>query len=184
VALVLGHLRPYTPAMSTHISEQTTIVDPSTEILGTVEGIFITPEARGPIHAVERVRAVEGRGLEGDRYHAGIGTYSQTPGTGRQMTLIDAAALDALQAEHGIALAPGASRRNLVVRGADLDALIGRRFWIGEVLCEGMRACPPCGHLETLAGPGVAKALIGRGGLRAEIRRSGTIRVGDAIRSA
>lgn len=168
--------------MSTHTPEQTATIDPSSDLLGTVEGIYTTPEARGAMRALESVRAVEGRGLEGDRYFARIGTYSQTPGTGRQVTLIDAAALEALQAEHGITLAPGASRRNLVVRGVDLDGLIGKRFWIGEALCEGMRACPPCGHLESLAGPGVAKALLGRGGLRAEIRQSGTIRVGDKIK--
>jgi MOSC domain-containing protein YiiM len=170
--------------MTTTAREQTGISTPVPTVLGTVEGIYITAEARAPMCALESVRAVEGRGLEGDRYHAGIGTYSQTPGGGRHVTLIDGAVLDALVSDHGITLAPGASRRNLVVRGADLDGLIGKQFWIGEALCEGIRACPPCAHLETLAGPGVAKALIGRGGLRAEICQSGTIRRGDAIRPA
>lgn len=150
--------------------------------LGAVEGIYITPTASAVPKAVPSARAVPGRGLEGDRYFDGSGTYSQTPGAGRQLTAIDEAALRSLETDHGIKIEPGASRRNLTIRGADLPSLVGKRFWIGEVLCEGMRECPPCGHLESLSAPGVARALIHRGGLRMEIIQGGTIRVGDEIR--
>lgn len=149
-----------------------------------MEAIFVTPAATAPMRRVEGCRAVEGRGLEGDRYFDGAGTFSQTPGTGRHLTLIDAAALGALEAEHGIRLAPEESRRNLITSGISLPGLIGKRFWIGEVLCEGMRECPPCTHLESLTQPGVLRGLAHSGGLRAEIRRGGTLRAGDPVRLA
>jgi MOSC domain-containing protein YiiM len=151
---------------------------------GTLEAIYVAPSAAAPVQSVQTARALAGLGLEGDRYTSGAGTYSATPGTGRHLTLIDAAALTAVERQLGIFLPPGASRRNLVTRGVELDALIGRRFWIGEVLCEGMRACPPCDHLERLTQPGVLRALVDRGGLRADILQGGTLRVGDAIRLA
>jgi MOSC domain-containing protein YiiM len=170
--------------MSTSARELSGASTPPVRPLGTVEGIFITPAAGAPMRSVESVRAVEGLGLEGDRYHQAIGTFSKTPGGGRHLTMIDAAALEALETEHGIALEPGASRRNLVARGVDLLDLIGKRFWVGDVLCEGIRECPPCGHLESLTSKGVLQGLTDRGGLRVEIRQSGTIKIGDAIRLA
>jgi MOSC domain-containing protein YiiM len=143
--------------------------------LGTLEGIFVAPSAAAPMQALERVHAEAGRGLEGDRYFLQIGTYSKTPGGGREVTLIDAESVDALN------LPPGATRRNLVTRGVPLLSLIGQRFLLGEVVLEGIRECPPCGHLEKLTRPGVLGQLTGRGGLRCEIRQGGTIRVGDAV---
>ncbi len=154
------------------------------EVLGTVEAIYLAPAAGGPMQAVEQALAVAGRGLEGDRYFHGVGTYSATPGTGRHLTMIDATVLEALASELGLALGPGESRRNLVVRGVELLTLVGRRVWVGEALCEGVRDCPPCSHLEQLTRPGVLKALVGRGGLRLHVLRSGVIRRGDPIRAA
>jgi MOSC domain-containing protein YiiM len=170
--------------MSISAREFSGISTPPEQPLGIVEGIFITPAASAPMRSVENARAVEGLGLEGDRYHQVIGTFSKTPGGGRHLTMIDAAALEALETEHGIALEPGASRRNLVTRGVSLLDLIGERFWVGDVLCEGIRECPPCGHLESLTTEGVLLGLTDRGGLRVEIRQSGTIKIGDSIRLA
>jgi MOSC domain-containing protein YiiM len=153
--------------------------------LGTVEGIFVAPAASVPMQALQTVRAIVGRGLEGDRYAEGIGFYSPRPASGRHVTLIDAAAVEALEAELGLQLAPGETRRNLVTRGVDLPALIGTRFTIGEALCEAVRDCPPCEHLEQVtAKTGILKALLGTGGIRAEVLQEGLIRLGDSIRPA
>jgi MOSC domain-containing protein YiiM len=134
------------------------------------------------MQSLESVQAVAGCGLDGDRYYDGTGTYSQLPGGGREVTLIDAAALEALEREHGIRLEPGASRRNLVTRGVRLLDLVGKRFWVGEALLVGIRDCPPCGHLAKLTRQkDVVKGLAHTGGLRAAIRKSGTIRVGDQV---
>jgi MOSC domain-containing protein YiiM len=150
--------------------------------LGKVEGIHVSPEATKLPKPVTEIRAVAGRGLEGDRYYFGTGTYSRHPGTGRDVTLIEAEALEALAREARIELDPGASRRNIVTRGVPLNHLVGRRFRVGEVLLEGTRLCEPCAHLGALTAKGVVGGLAHRGGLRTVIVEEGTIRVGDPVR--
>jgi hypothetical protein len=142
---------------------------------GWVEGIFIAPQALELPSTVRRVRAVAGRGLEGDRYFARVGTWSDypTPG-GKDLTLIEAEVLTEVY------LSGAESRRNLVTRGIRLNELVGQHFRIGEVECYGDRLCEPCMHLEHLTGVTVA-TLRGRGGLRADILNDGDIRVGDPV---
>ena len=143
---------------------------------GVVESIHVAERARQLPRSVERIRAVAGRGLEGDRYHDGTGSFSHWRGR-RDLTLIEAEALE----EADIALEPGEARRNVVVRGIELDALVGRRFRVGEVECEALELNPPCKHLERLTQPGVMRALARRGGIRAAIVRGGEIAVGDQV---
>lgn len=147
---------------------------------GRVEAIAIATAKEEPMRSLDRARAIAGVGLEGDRYAAGAGTFSSRGGTGRSLTLADSAALAALAAD-GVELDPLDARRNLVVGGVDLDALIGRRFRVGEVECLGARRCEPCAHLERLTGPGVLRALVHCGGLRADLMSDGEIRVGDEV---
>jgi MOSC domain-containing protein YiiM len=148
---------------------------------GAVSAIHIALNAAGPMESVSEIRAVPGQGLEGDRYFRKTGTYSTRPGAGREVTLIEAEAYDAIAQEAGIVLAPGASRRNITTLGVSLNHLVGRKFRVGEVLLEGVRLCEPCGHLESLTQVGVREGLIHRGGLRARIVTEGTIRIGDRI---
>jgi len=157
-------------------------IEPSsgTESVGTVELIALAAEAEGPMRAVSAAEAIEGRGLLGDRYERGAGTFSNPRGGGYDLTLVEAEALEELSAK-GVELAPIEARRNLVVRGIALDDLIGRRFRVGEVECFGQRRCEPCAHLERLTRPGVLYGLVHRGGLRADVLSSGGIRVGDHV---
>jgi MOSC domain-containing protein YiiM len=148
---------------------------------GRVEAIHIAREAGQPSAAVTAVRAVRGQGLEGDRYFYKVGTYSDHPGGGREVTLIEAEALEALARETSIVLDSGASRRNIVTRCVPLNDLVGLRFRVGEVLLEGTRLCEPCLHLERLTRKGVMVGLLHRGGLRTVILEGGTVRVGDPI---
>ena len=141
---------------------------------GVVESIHVTPAAKGEPLAVERATAVAGRGLEGDRYFEGIGSFSHWRGR-RDLTLVEAEAAEAA------GIAPGDARRNVVVRGVDLNALVGKRFRVGAVECEGLELADPCTHLERLTQPGVMRALAGRGGLRAAIVAGGEIAVGDPV---
>ena len=151
---------------------------------GTVVNIHIAAEAAKPLESVSEIRAVAGKGLEGDRYFKKVGTYSDHPGSGREVTLIEAEAIEALARELKIQLAPGASRRNITTRGAPLAHLVGVRFRVGGVLLEGTRLSEPCKHLEGLTQQGVLAGLVHRGGLRTVIVEGGTIRVGDLIRPA
>lgn len=148
---------------------------------GVILCIHVAPSGKAPMRSVEAVRAVPGRGLEGDRYFTQTGTYSPKPMPDRDLTLIEAETIEALARDYGITLAAGASRRNLTTRGVALNHLVNREFTVGAVRVRGLRLCDPCGHLEGLTVPGVRKALIHRGGLRCQILTEGTIRVGDAI---
>lgn len=148
---------------------------------GILLSIHIAREASGPIESLAEVRAFPGRGLEGDRYFLGQGTYSKTPGTGREVTLISSEVIELLDREGGIHLNPADARRNLVTRGVELNDLVGKVFRIGGVRLKGMRLAEPCGHLEGLTQLGVLKGLAHRGGLRAEFLDKGILRVGDEI---
>lgn len=151
-----------------------------TESVGTVELIAVATEAEGPMQEVSMAEAIKGRGLLGDRYARGAGTFSNPRGRGYDLTLVEAEALEELSAK-GVELAPIEARRNLVVRGIALDDLIGRRFQVGEVECFGQRRCEPCAHLERLTQPGVLRGLVHRGGLRADVLSDGEIRTGDRV---
>jgi MOSC domain-containing protein YiiM len=137
---------------------------------GRVEAIHVAAAAGGPMVPLAEVRAVPGRGLEGDRYFSKTGTSSRHEGADRQITLIE---VDALE--------PGESRRNVATRGVAVNHLVGRRFRIGEVRLRGLRLCEPCSHMERLSGKPVRSGLVHRGGLRAEILTEGVIRVGDPV---
>jgi MOSC domain-containing protein YiiM len=148
---------------------------------GEVISIHVASEASKPTESLETVEVIAGQGLEGDRYANGTGHWSDSPYTGREVTLIEIEAIEALAREKEIAIEPGAARRNVVTRGVPLNHLVGREFQVGAVRLRGMRLCEPCAYLEGLTEKGVLAGLIHRGGLRAEIVRGGTIRVGDAI---
>jgi MOSC domain-containing protein YiiM len=146
---------------------------------GTVESIWIGPVTPGPVSAVRTVRAIAGRGLDGDRHLAPAG---RSAAAGEALTLIEAEALEAIAVEHGIHLEPGGSRRNVVTRGIDLNALVGREFTVGGVRCRGVELCEPCRALQMITGePNLIKALVHRGGLRADVLTDGEIAVGDVV---
>jgi MOSC domain-containing protein YiiM len=133
---------------------------------------------------LEAVYAIAGSGLEGDRYALGTGTYSKTKGGGREITLIEIEVIESLRREHGLALASGETRRNIVTRGLSLNVLVGRDVLIGDVLCRAIRLCEPCDYLAELLGKPLLRPLAHRGGLRTEVVTGGLIRRGDAIRLA
>jgi len=148
---------------------------------GCVVSLQIAPSAGAPMSAAAQVRAVPGRGLEGDRYFSRIGTYSPREGPDREITLIETEAIAALQTDYGIEIEPKETRRNVATRGAPLNHLVGRVFRIGAVSLRGLRLCEPCSHMERLSGKPVRAGLVHRGGLRAQILTGGWIRVGDVI---
>ena len=115
-------------------------------------GIYVAAQASELPQAVERVRALAGRGLEGDRYAAGGGTFSENPGK-RDVTLIEAEALESYERESGNKLSAAESRRNLLTQGVRLNDLVGREFRVGAVRLLGLRLSEPCTHLARLTHP-------------------------------
>jgi hypothetical protein len=155
------------------------------DLHGTVEGLAIAPAAEADMQLLEVASARAGRGLDGDRYAAGAGTFSPRADRrpGYDLTLMAAEVLDELTAA-GVTVDFAATRRNVLTRGIDVNALVGRTFRIGEVLCEGRRLCEPCVHLDRLSGPGLLRPLIHKGGLRVDILTDGEVQLGAPIRLA
>ena len=148
---------------------------------GTVIEIHVAPTGAAPMRSVTTAQVVVGKGLEGDRYYSKLGTYSNQAGSGRDVTLIEIEAIEGLKRDYEVQLDPGQSRRNIVTRGIALNHLVEQEFRVGEVVLRGTRLCEPCAHMEKLTVKGAMRGLIHRGGLRAEIIKGGTIRIGDRI---
>jgi MOSC domain-containing protein YiiM len=136
----------------------------------TVEAIHLGAPRKRELWTVESVQAVAGKGLEGDRHFHDEGAPS-----GQALTLVAAEVVE----EAG--LQPGDTRRQLTVRDVDVNALVGKRFRVGEVECFGVELCEPCRHLEEMTRPGIIKELTHRAGINADIVVGGVIRVGDPV---
>jgi MOSC domain-containing protein YiiM len=135
-----------------------------------IEAIHIGPDDSGPLRAVDSVRAVAGKGLEGDRNFREGGAKP-----GQALTLVEAEQVE------DVGLAEGETRRNVTVRGVQLNDLVGKTFKVGEVECYGVELCEPCEHLQSMTRPGIIKDLVHRAGINADILSDGMIRVGDRV---
>ena len=144
---------------------------------GHVVGIFITTEHGEVPQGVDSVRALAGKGLESNRYFYAEGDAPD----GRALTLIASEALDAFGQETNIVLSAAETRRNVLTRGIDVNALVGKRFRVGDVECRGVELCEPCTHLQSMTQPGVLNGLVHRAGLNADILSDGEISVGDPV---
>lgn len=153
--------------------------------MGKVTEILIADSPDSPPRSLELAHAVPGLGLEGDRYFGGVGTFSPHPQRPDfELTLIQREHIDEFSRSTGISFGPSDARRNLVTTGVDLNALVGREFWVGAVRIRGMRLCEPCNYLAKQTSPSVLRGLLHKGGLRAQILTQGDIRVGDPITEA
>jgi MOSC domain-containing protein YiiM len=156
---------------------------PLPHLSGMVEAIALAQRATGNMLTVDHAKALANRGLDGDRYAAKAGTFTPADDTARgyDLTLIEAEVLDSLTLPEGRRIGYAESRRNIVTRGIDLNALVGRRFRVGNVECLGQRPCEPCSHLERLTTKGALRAMIHRGGLRADVLSDGEVTTGTLI---
>jgi len=145
---------------------------------GRIENIHIADSTGGPVRAVAAVEALPGIGLAGDRNHRQDGEDKP----GRDLTLIEAENIEYLARDHGIELQPGETRRNVTTRGVRLNELVGKEFWIGEVLARGVKLCEPCEYLQELVGKPILQPLVHCAGIRADVLSGGRIGIGDPIR--
>ena len=153
---------------------------------GSVVSIHITRTAGSPMESIQSVNAVAGRGLEGDRYFTGDGTFSDKDAASadapsHEATLVESESVDALNLQLGTNFSAGEMRRNIVTRGVALNHLVGREFQVGGVRLRGIRLCEPCDHLEKLTRKALKSVMLHRCGLRAQIVGSGVLHPGDAI---
>ena len=153
---------------------------------GKLLHIHIAPSASYEMEELQHAELIAGRGIVGDRYFNGTGTYSPKPDI-REVTLFDVDVLDALERNDPplqsapIKLTPAEHRRNLTVRGVPLNHLVGKRFKVGEVILKGGRLNFPCKYLEELLGMPLYLPLYNRSGLNCSIEVGGIIKPGDMI---
>src|SRR5262249_22802404 len=144
------------------------------ELCGCVEEIYLAGPRGTPRVRVDGVRAVARMGLEGDRFFGRKGGWMGRYAPARQVTLIEAEALEAVRAT-GRDFTGADARRNVVTRGVRLNALVGRTFRVGGAVLRGVERCDPCTHLGRQTYREVVRDLHERGGLRAEVVESGDI---------
>lgn len=148
-----------------------------------VVALVIGPKARVPLTDVVSVIAVAGKGLRGDRYYMGKGSFNapQFDPSVREVTLIAIEAIDICNKKLDSELNVIDFRRNIVTQGMNLEQLKGKRFQIGSAVFRYVRSAPPCRYLSRLLGEDMMLGLRGIGGIRAVIEKSGQIDVGDEI---
>jgi MOSC domain-containing protein YiiM len=147
---------------------------------GRLEAIALRSAKSGAVQLVQSATAQTERGLVGDYVFARLAPEEQNE-PDKQITLIEAEALEAVQSEKGYSISHGESRRNLLTRGVPLNHLVGKRFRVGALLLEGQELCEPCKHLEKLTGKLLISHFLHRCGLRARIVEGGSIQIGDVI---
>jgi MOSC domain-containing protein YiiM len=152
---------------------------------GRIVAIYTAAAPGDPMHLRNEVHAVPGRGLEGDRYFTGGGTFSERHVPGREiteLTLIESEVIQHLRQDWGLDVDEADSRRNLVTRGVALNELVGSEFDAGEVRLRGAGLCEPCVSLvKSPEHRHLLRALAHKGGLRAHIVSEGTIVLGDPV---
>lgn len=150
--------------------------------MSRVHLILTSPSPSLPMEAREEALAVPGKGLGGDRYFEGTGTFSpQERKPDYELTLIEQEKIEEFAKVSGLAFTAFDARRNVVTEGVDLNALVGREFMIGSVRIRGIRLCEPCNYLAKLTSRQVLRGLVHKGGLRAQILTEGRIQREDEI---
>ena len=150
--------------------------------MSSISQILIAESPTAPMSSRQEVHVFPGKGIEGDRYFIGSGTFSPHPQKHDfEITLIEREKIDAFAKKSDLPFTAFHARRNLVTVGVDLNALAGRDFLVGEVCIRGIRLCEPCNYLAKTTFPETLKGLVHKGGLRAQIMTEGHIRVGDKV---
>jgi len=151
---------------------------------GKLVEIFIAPAVGADLISLKEAELQVGKGIVGDRYYR-----QESIDPEEELTLVETEQIERANAETGLSIRPGETRRNLVTEGIALNDLVDQEFTIGAVRVRGIELCEPCrdiGELlstEQVPTPKVVAALVGRSGLRARILENGTIRVGDTLKS-
>lgn len=144
----------------------------SSDQLGVVEAIYISPARKIPMKAVDSVQAVEGKGLVGDRYHGS---------KHRHVSVQSSKDLAEAEEVFGHPISHNLTRRNMTVGGIEVPTKPGERVLIGAVLFEVVRIAAPCKLLDDDIGVGAKTALRRRAGTIFRLLSSGTIEIGAPV---
>ena len=149
----------------------------------TLHAIIIGEKAKEPLHYVDSVRAVKGKGLDGDRYFYGQGTFNkpQLSQYVREISILPYETLLECNSRLESTLDFLDLRRNRIIKDFDVSLLEDKVFTIGTAKFRIVRTCPPCRYLSRLLDEDMMKGLKYIGGYRAVIVESGDISIGDEI---
>ncbi len=148
--------------------------------MGRVEHLHIARSNGAPMEAVRAIEVIKEVGVVGDRHAIPPGEWDESH-VGEELTLVEAEALEKMARDHDIHLEPGETRRTVTTRGIALNDLVGRSFRVGEVEAVAVQLCEPCQHLRSLLGKPILQPLAHRAGIRVQVIKGGTIRVGDSV---
>ena len=149
----------------------------------SITKIFIANSAEKSMKSLENAQLVAGKGIEGDRYFNGSGTFSEKlkGNPAAELTLIEKEEINYFNNSQQQQMRDEDFRRNIITQGIRLNDLVGKTFTVGDVTLKGIRLCEPCAHLANTVNELFMPHMIGRGGLRAQILSSGKIKTGDKI---
>ena len=155
-----------------------------------IHSIYTSSNAGSKMVSKDKVKLVKGIGIEGDRYALGVGAFSNSdPKKNRDITLITKIGIDTsnrLLKYDGLAeFDMSETRRNVVIdqiQPNELNALVGKVFYLGKIKLKGEELCDPCERPSKLANKkGFKNAYDNNGGIRAQVLDSGEITIGDLL---
>ncbi|HIG67944.1 MAG TPA: sulfurase [Porticoccaceae bacterium] len=149
----------------------------------TITGIYIAPTMGGFMTGRAKIALKAGKGIVGDRYYSETGrnrsTYKGQPDF--ELTLIESEVIESFNKGNGNSFHESDFRRNLITKGVRLNDLEGQYFTINGISLYGVRLCEPCASLQRRLGVSILPELVGKGGLRAQVRGSGILSVGASF---
>ncbi|TDT81873.1 MOSC domain-containing protein YiiM [Arthrobacter sp. AG258] len=133
-----------------------------------------------PTEDAAQAEVVAGKGIVGDRF------FGKAAHMDAAVTLFAVESLEAIAAELGAQpFDPLLTRRNVVLRGAQLAPLLGHDFSLesgGDVVeFHGGRHAQPCAWMDGMLAPGAHPAMRGRGGIRCRALTGGFLHRGPAV---
>lgn len=150
---------------------------------GQIVGIYVAPVKDAAVMGYQKVSVRAGKGIEGDRYFTNTGknrsNYKGQPDW--EITLIEAEVIESFNHSSGHKFHHSDFRRNLITRDIRLNDLVGKEFQIGDTRFFGVQLCEPCAKLQKRLGVRILPDLVGKGGLRAQIRSNGVVSINQAI---
>lgn len=153
-----------------------------------IHSIYVCPNAGLPMERCEKVKVLAGIGIEGDRYALRLGAFSKSnPPKIRDITLITKMGIDTanhyLKLNNLVQFDISETRRSIVIENllpAELNALVGKVFFLGSLKFKGVELCDPCERPSKLANKkSFLKAYENNGGIRVQVLENGEITVGD-----
>lgn len=143
-----------------------------------IKTIFVAKQSKQAQIEIDAVKVDAGKGIVGDRY------YGKKGSDGPNITFVESEAIAQYNQNFAQQIQLADTRRNVVTHDIALNDLVGKRFRIGEAEFYGVELCEPCAFLgktlatEEMNAAQVVKAWLHKGGLRADVVRSGVLRVG------